>query len=57
MLISQIIGAYSLGSADLLRRAMEEEKSRGRAEQRELFQERPPRKRHDLKLAVKGFLI
>jgi len=29
MLISQIIGGYSLGSADLLRRAMGEEKSRG----------------------------
>lgn len=55
MLISQIIGGYSLGSADLLRRAMGKKKAEEMAKQRELFQEGAAKKGHDPKLAVKLF--
>lgn len=55
MLISQIIGGYSLGSADLLRRAMGKKKAEEMAKQRELFQEGAAEKGHDPKLAVKLF--
>jgi len=55
MLISQIIGGYSLGSADLLRRAMGKKKAEEMAEQRELFQAGAAKKGHDPKLAVKLF--
>lgn len=55
MLISQIIGGYSLGSADLLRRAMGKKKAEEMAEQRELFQEGAQKKGHDPRLAVKLF--
>ena len=55
MLISQIIGGYSLGSADLLRRAMGKKKAEEMAEQRELFQLGAEKKGHDPRLAVKLF--
>jgi DNA polymerase III subunit alpha len=55
MLISQIIGGYSLGSADLLRRAMGKKKPEEMAKQRELFQQGAGQKGHDPQLAVKLF--
>ncbi|MFY9346147.1 MAG: DNA polymerase III subunit alpha, partial [Orrella sp.] len=55
MLISQIIGGYSLGSADLLRRAMGKKKAEEMAQQRELFQQGAAQKGHDPVLAVKLF--
>ncbi|UOD51487.1 DNA polymerase III subunit alpha [Orrella daihaiensis] len=55
MLISQIIGGYSLGSADLLRRAMGKKKPEEMAKQRELFQQGAEKKGHDPQLAVKLF--
>ena len=55
MLISQIIGGYSLGSADLLRRAMGKKKPEEMAKQRELFQQGAEQKGHDPQLAVKLF--
>ncbi|AWB32629.1 DNA polymerase III subunit alpha [Orrella marina] len=55
MLISQIIGGYSLGSADLLRRAMGKKKPEEMAKQRELFEEGARKKGHDPQLAVKLF--
>jgi len=55
MLISQIIGGYSLGSADLLRRAMGKKKPEEMAKQRELFQQGAAQKGHDPQLAVKLF--
>ena len=55
MLISQIIGGYSLGSADLLRRAMGKKKAEEMAEQRELFEQGARAKGHDPRLAVKLF--
>jgi DNA polymerase-3 subunit alpha len=55
MLISQIIGGYSLGSADLLRRAMGKKKAEEMAEQRDLFQQGAAQKGHDPQLAVKLF--
>ena len=55
MLISQIIGGYSLGSADLLRRAMGKKKPEEMAKQRELFQKGAEQKGHDPQLAVKLF--
>jgi DNA polymerase-3 subunit alpha len=55
MLISQIIGGYSLGGADLLRRAMGKKKPEEMAKHRELFQKGAIEKGHDPNLAVKLF--
>ncbi len=55
MLISQIIGGYSLGGADLLRRAMGKKKPEEMAKHRELFQQGAQEKGHDPDLAVKLF--
>jgi len=55
MLISQIIGGYSLGGADLLRRAMGKKKPEEMAKHRELFEQGAIKKDYDPKLAVKLF--
>jgi len=55
MLISQIIGGYSLGGADLLRRAMGKKKAEEMAKHRELFEKGAVEKGHDAKLAVTLF--
>ena len=55
MLISQIIGGYSLGGADLLRRAMGKKKAEEMAEHRGLFEKGAEKKGYDPKLAVKLF--
>ena len=55
MLISQIIGGYSLGGADLLRRAMGKKKPEEMAAHRELFEQGATKKGYDAKLAVKLF--
>jgi len=55
MLISQIIGGYSLGGADLLRRAMGKKKPEEMAKHRELFQKGAEAKGYDPDLAVKLF--
>lgn len=55
MLISQIIGGYSLGGADLLRRAMGKKKPEEMAKHRELFEQGAREKGHDPDLAVKLF--
>lgn len=55
MLISQIIGGYTLGGADLLRRAMGKKKPEEMAMHRELFEKGAADKGHDPKLAVKLF--
>jgi DNA polymerase III subunit alpha len=55
MLISQIVGGYSLGGADLLRRAMGKKKPEEMAEHRELFEQGALKKGYDPKLAVKLF--
>jgi DNA polymerase-3 subunit alpha len=55
MLISQIIGGYSLGGADLLRRAMGKKKPEEMAKHRELFEQGAKEKGHDPDLAVKLF--
>jgi DNA polymerase-3 subunit alpha len=55
MLISQIIGGYSLGGADLLRRAMGKKKAEEMAKHRDLFQKGAVEKGHDPDLAVKLF--
>ena len=55
MLISQIIGGYTLGGADLLRRAMGKKKPEEMAMHRELFEKGAIEKGHDPKLAVKLF--
>src|SRR5699024_9925573 len=55
MLISQIIGGYTLGGADLLRRAMGKKKPEEMAMHRELFEKGAAEKGHDPKLAVKLF--
>jgi DNA polymerase-3 subunit alpha len=55
MLISQIIGGYSLGGADLLRRAMGKKKAEEMAAHRELFEQGAIKKGYDAKLAVKLF--
>ena len=55
MLISQIIGGYSLGSADLLRRAMGKKKPEEMAKQREMFEQGAKQKGHDPRLAIKLF--
>ena len=55
MLISQIIGGYSLGSADLLRRAMGRKDPKEMAEHRQLFTEGAKEKGYDPRLATKLF--
>ena len=55
MLISQIVGGYSLGGADLLRRAMGKKKAEEMAEHRDLFEQGALKKGYDPKLAVKLF--
>ncbi|HEU0230497.1 MAG TPA: DNA polymerase III subunit alpha [Burkholderiaceae bacterium] len=55
MLISQIIGGYSLGGADLLRRAMGKKKAEEMAKHRAIFEEGAVKKGYDADLAVKLF--
>ncbi|MCB5364838.1 DNA polymerase III subunit alpha [Pusillimonas sp. CC-YST705] len=55
MLISQIIGGYSLGGADLLRRAMGKKKPEEMAKHREIFEKGAVEKGYDADLAVKLF--
>ncbi|MBV6274439.1 DNA polymerase III subunit alpha [Alcaligenaceae bacterium CGII-47] len=55
MLISQIIGGYSLGSADLLRRAMGKKKAEEMAKHRATFEAGAVQKGYDAALAVKLF--
>lgn len=55
MLISQIIGGYSLGGADLLRRAMGKKKPEEMAKHRAIFQEGALKKGYDGDLAVRLF--
>jgi DNA polymerase-3 subunit alpha len=55
MLISQIIGGYSLGGADLLRRAMGKKKPEEMAAHRQLFEQGAIKKGYDARLAVKLF--
>ncbi|WP_051532353.1 DNA polymerase III subunit alpha [Brackiella oedipodis] len=51
MLISQIIGGYSLGSADLLRRAMGKKKPEEMAKQRVIFESGAVKKGYDPEMA------
>lgn len=55
MLISQIIGGYSLGGADLLRRAMGKKKPEEMQKHRAIFQEGAVAKGYDADLAVRLF--
>jgi len=55
MLIAQVIGNYSLGSADLLRRAMGKKKPEEMAQQREIFLAGARTKGYDPKLAANLF--
>lgn len=55
MLISQIIGGYTLGSADLLRRAMGKKKAEEMAQQRTIFEEGARKKGYEAGLAVTLF--
>ncbi|PLC51149.1 DNA polymerase III subunit alpha [Pollutimonas subterranea] len=55
MLISQIIGGYSLGGADLLRRAMGKKKAEEMAEHRAIFEKGAVEKGYAADLAVKLF--
>ncbi|MYN13845.1 DNA polymerase III subunit alpha [Pusillimonas sp. TS35] len=55
MLISQIIGGYTLGGADLLRRAMGKKKPEEMAKHRALFEKGAVEKGYDADLAVKLF--
>ncbi|PLC55453.1 DNA polymerase III subunit alpha [Pollutimonas nitritireducens] len=55
MLISQIIGGYSLGGADLLRRAMGKKKAEEMAEHRAIFEKGAVEKGYAAELAVKLF--
>ena len=55
MLISQIIGGYTLGGADLLRRAMGKKKPEEMAKHREIFEKGAVEKGYDGDLAVKLF--
>lgn len=55
MLISQIIGGYSLGGADLLRRAMGKKKPEEMAKHRVIFQEGAVKKGYDPDLATHLF--
>jgi DNA polymerase-3 subunit alpha len=55
MLISQIIGGYTLGGADLLRRAMGKKKAEEMAKHRAIFEKGAVEKGYDAELAVKLF--
>ncbi|CAM5415424.1 DNA polymerase III subunit alpha [Eoetvoesiella caeni] len=55
MLISQIIGGYTLGGADMLRRAMGKKKPEEMAKHRAIFEEGAVKKGYDAALAVKLF--
>ncbi len=55
MLISQLIGGYTLGGADLLRRAMGKKKAEEMAMHREIFQDGAEKKGYDRDLAVTLF--
>lgn len=55
MLISQIIGGYTLGGADMLRRAMGKKKPEEMAKHREIFEKGAVEKGYDAGLAVKLF--
>ncbi len=55
MLISQIIGGYTLGGADMLRRAMGKKKAEEMAKHREIFQQGAAEKGYDPKLAITLF--
>ena len=55
MQISQIIGGYSLGGADLLRRAMGKKKAEEMAKHRDIFREGALKKGYDEKLAMHLF--
>ncbi|MDS1142070.1 DNA polymerase III subunit alpha [Pusillimonas sp. SM2304] len=55
MLISQIIGGYTLGGADLLRRAMGKKKAEEMAKHRAIFEKGAVEKGYDADLAVKLF--
>lgn len=55
MLISQIIGGYTLGGADMLRRAMGKKKPEEMAKHREIFEKGAVEKGYDADLAVKLF--
>ncbi|QAA93738.1 DNA polymerase III subunit alpha [Pollutimonas thiosulfatoxidans] len=55
MLISQIVGGYTLGGADLLRRAMGKKKAEEMAKHRSIFEKGAVEKGYDAKLAVKLF--
>lgn len=55
MLISQIIGGYSLGGADLLRRAMGKKKAEEMAEHRKIFEEGAIKKGYDGEMAKNLF--
>ncbi len=55
MQISQIIGGYTLGGADLLRRAMGKKKAEEMAQHREIFREGALKKGYDEKLAMQLF--
>jgi len=55
MQISQIIGGYTLGGADLLRRAMGKKKIEVMAEQKDIFRAGAAKKGYDEKLAIHLF--
>jgi DNA polymerase-3 subunit alpha len=55
MQISQIIGGYTLGGADLLRRAMGKKKPEEMAKHREIFREGARKKGYDEALAMRLF--
>ncbi|MEO6958629.1 MAG: DNA polymerase III subunit alpha [Burkholderiaceae bacterium] len=55
MLISQIVGGYTLGGADLLRRAMGKKKASEMAKHRVIFEKGAVEKGYDAGLAVKLF--
>ncbi|MDX3904358.1 MAG: DNA polymerase III subunit alpha [Pigmentiphaga sp.] len=55
MLISQIIGGYTLGGADMLRRAMGKKKPEEMAKHREIFQSGAEKKGYDPDIAVTLF--
>jgi DNA polymerase-3 subunit alpha len=55
MLISQIVGGYTLGGADLLRRAMGKKKAEEMAKHREIFQAGAEKKGYDPAIAVTLF--
>jgi DNA polymerase-3 subunit alpha len=55
MQISQIIGGYTLGGADLLRRAMGKKKAEEMAKHKDIFREGAQKKGYDEKLAIHLF--